>query len=106
MRKRIYIAGPISKGDRAHNLKQATDAARTLIDLGFAPLCPHLTMHLEWAFEVDHPTWIEVDLAWLSQADAALRLPGESLGADAEESFALESGIPVFTTIEELLKWI
>lgn len=36
-------------------------------------------------------------------ADALLRLPGESLGADLEVQRAEEIGIPVFKTIADLI---
>lgn len=38
---RVYIAGPISKGDLLHNLNQATAAFVVLAKAGFSPLCPH-----------------------------------------------------------------
>jgi hypothetical protein len=41
MRRRIYIAGPISRGDLRANIQQADDAAAKLIAAGFAPVVPH-----------------------------------------------------------------
>lgn len=93
---RVYLSGPITLGDKAHNLKQATDAAKALILAGFSPLCPHLSMLYEWEAEVPHATWIDIDLPWVLVSDAVLRLPGQSKGADAECEFAFECDIPVF----------
>lgn len=71
MRKRAYIAGPISKGDLCHNLNQATAAFVALAKAGFAPLCPHwsvyskpATKRTETHFEADcecEDGWVEVD---------------------------------------------
>lgn len=102
MRRAIYISGPISLGDKQHNLRQAMDAGHELIKAGFAPLIPHLTMCLPWEADVAHSDWIEVDLPWVASADAVLRLPGESVGADAECDFAFESGIPVVYSVQEV----
>ena len=45
---------------------------------------------------------MEIELPWVSVADAVLRLPGESLGADLEVARAEEAGIPVFRSIADL----
>jgi hypothetical protein len=42
-------------------------------------------------------------LPWVSVADAVLRLPGTSPGADREVALALSLGIPVYYDIEEML---
>jgi hypothetical protein len=43
VRKRIYIAGPISKGDPLHNVRQADEAMFALMRAGFAPFNPMLS---------------------------------------------------------------
>lgn len=45
IRKRVYIAGPISKGDLVHNVNQATEAFIALAKAGLAPLCPHWSVY-------------------------------------------------------------
>ena len=103
MRQRIYISGPLtSSGNVLDNLAHAMDAARALIAAGFAPFCPHLTYHVDPGEAIPHTTWMEIELPWVSVADALLRLPGESLGADIEVGEARRLGIPVFTTIADL----
>ncbi len=103
MRRRIYISGPLtSSGSVLDNLARAMDAARALIAAGFAPFCPHLTYHVDPGGEYPHDLWMEIELPWVAVADALLRLPGESLGADLEVARAEALGIPVFTSVADL----
>lgn len=127
-RVRVYIAGPITKGDLAHNVNQATAAFVALAKAGYAPFCPHwsvyeneavrgyvaapdgqLSKHVYAVASVNgnpamsHEDWIGVDLAWVEAADALLRLPGESAGADAERDHAMIRGIPVFYSLDALM---
>jgi hypothetical protein len=46
-----------------------------------------------------------IDLAWVEVADAVLRIPGESSGAEREVAHALHHGKPVFTSVEDVLAW-
>ncbi|AMV28818.1 hypothetical protein VT84_30775 [Gemmata sp. SH-PL17] len=41
----IYIAGPISKGDLLHNVRQADTAFLALVQAGFAPINPMLSVY-------------------------------------------------------------
>jgi hypothetical protein len=116
-RIRVYLAGPISKGDLAHNINQATAAFEELAVAGYAPWCPHWSAFSTGArvrsgtgtvyavataqgCGLSHDDWLGVDLSWVAVADAVLRLPGESAGADREVAFARERGIPVFDSAE------
>lgn len=100
--KKVYIAGPYTKGDVAMNVRAAIWAGDLLAGAGYAPFIPHLThfWHLVcprvWEF------WLEQDLAWLEVCDCVLRLPGESAGADLEVKRAEELGIPVYLTPEQI----
>lgn len=117
MKKRVYIAGPISQGILEHNLWRADYAFRQLMLAGFAPLCPHWSVYHGSARQfhdivlaqarvlpeyTTHEDWLGVDLPWVAVSDAVLRLEGESVGADREVALAESLGIPVFTSIEEL----
>jgi hypothetical protein len=120
---RVYIAGPISKGDLAHNLNQATAAFVALAKAGIAPLCPHWSAFsspcspipgtnavaavgtVHGNDRMSHADWMAVDLPWVEVADAVLRLPGESSGADREVAHAEARGIPVFTDLDALIAW-
>lgn len=101
-RIRVYVAGPLSKGDRMGNVRAAIDAGQELIELGYAPLVPHLSHYMDETDALGHDTWLAVDLPWVDVCDALLRLPGESVGADMEVARAESIGIPVYYGIEEL----
>ena len=101
--KKIYIAGPYTKGDVAVNVRNALSAANYLADKGFAPYVPHLTHFWHTVFPRPYEFWLELDNQYLLCCDAVLRLPGESSGADKEVSLALGSGIPVFYGFDDLL---
>lgn len=135
MRKRIYIATPMAKGDRLHNIQQADGAMAALMAAGYSPFNPALSFyagnahfrgemiandageittrrgevvattghdgHPEFG-RFTHADWLSVDKAWVAAADAVLRLPGESKGADEEVAFAKSAHIPVFHSIDLL----
>lgn len=127
MRHRIYIAGPISKGDLLQNVKQADEAMRALMLAGFAPFNPMLSVYAGgatrpeqwvtrgerpvWAIadrksslpDVAHADWLGMDLEWVAVSHAVLRLPGESTGADLETAHAERHGIPVFHDLAALV---
>ncbi len=102
MRKRVYIAGPMSLGDRIVNLDMALRAYRALLEKGYAPLCPQLTFFVDRLFDFPWQTWIDADLPWVSVSDAVLRLPGKSDGAERETATASKEGIPVFYCLSDL----
>lgn len=101
---KVYIAGPYSKGDVAENVHKALETWHTLKDLGFSPYCPHLTHFLHLHKPRPYTEWLEYDKDWLPSCDAILRIAGDSTGADSECQLAKECQIPVFTSIEDLLK--
>lgn len=124
MRPRVYIAGPISKGDLCDNLNQATAAFVALAKAGCAPHCPHWSAYSKPAFrsishvrevlcvatvsgnsEMTHNDWLGIDLLWVAVSDAVLRLPGESAGADREVAEAMRLGIPVFHSVADIATW-
>jgi hypothetical protein len=106
MRKRVYIAGPISLGDRSHNLYQSWVAEKQLMEAGFAPLNPMNTMQLPFAWDdsFTHADWLARCYPWIEVADVVLRLPGESKGADSEVRFAHDMEIPVYYDLEVLIE--
>ena len=93
--KRIYIAGPYTGGDVAVNVRAAMEAANALIVAGYAPHVPHLYHFLHMANPRPYEDWMRLDLVWLNQCDAVVRLPGQSPGADREAVEAVRLGIPV-----------
>jgi len=102
MRPRIYLSGPITKGDRQRNFDQAAAMMHTLIACGYAVMNPMLSMALPASDAIDHATWIENDLPWINAAEAVYRLPGESVGADMECDYADAHGIPVYDSLAVL----
>lgn len=112
LRKLVYLAGPISNGGtlpvegRRENMVRACRPAVDLLKLGFAVIVPQTTHIVDDVCpgEVDQPTWVESCLPQVAACDAVLRLPGESNGADRETAFALSRGIPVYTSISDLVE--
>jgi len=101
--KRIYIASPYTLGDQAKNVKAQMDAAHRLMEAGFAPFWPLHSHFLHMVYPQPWEKWMEWDLSWLKCCDAMVRLPGESKGADMEETYAKRHEIPVFYSIEDLI---
>ncbi len=132
-RKRVYIACPISRPDTPAgllaNIRRADAAMLALLRAGFAPFNPALSVYAggvdtghgvseelpavyatahklangEFRTDVSHADWLAMGFAWIEVSDAVLRLPGESVGADAECEHAGKVGVPVFCDIEELM---
>ena len=104
--KRVYIAGPYTKGDVAVNVRNAVLAGQKILEAGHSPYIPHLC-HF-WHFLIPGPweQWIKHDEQWVGVCHAVLRLEGQSVGADGEVALAKSLGIPVFLDMSELLKWI
>ena len=100
--KKVYVAGPYTKGDVAINVNNAIAAANVLADLGYAPFVPHLGHHWDMMFPRPYEFWLELNYQYLACCDAVLRIPGESSGADSEVLFGQRLGIPVFHSIDEL----
>jgi hypothetical protein len=104
-RPRIYVAGPISKGDTQANVSARIKAGMELLDLGYAPFIPHLSHLIDSAAVVgteDYERWLALDLSYIQVCDAVLRLPGESSGADRECDFARRIDVPIFTDVMAL----
>jgi hypothetical protein len=128
-RKLIYLAGPISQGSTIANVARADCAMLELIRAGFAVVNPRLTCWAGAAGVMDHPQrvavaplpaahggfrevthadWIANCLPVVERADAVLRLPGASVGADLECAHAKEVGVPVLHSIAEVVafRWL
>ncbi len=119
IRKRVYIACPLSGGNQLANIRQADDAFFALLQAGYAPFNPAWSMFAGGSFRnagyvmaaatpfprgTTHDDWMAVDLPWVAASHAVLRLPGESVGADREVQHAMLNGIPVFHSTESLVK--
>ncbi len=96
---RVYVAGPYTKPDPCANTHTAIAAGNALLDMGFAPYVPHLNLLWNTVTPRQEADWYDLDNQFLTCCDAVLRLPGESVGADAETELARSLGIPVFSGI-------
>ena len=106
-RIRVYIAGPMSNGGAGYDLERINDAIRVhlrLINDGFVPHCPQLTMFCELMFPgtVSYTEWMALDRNYIDDCDIVLRLPGESKGADNEVQYAQSRSKTVYYSLYEL----
>jgi hypothetical protein len=99
----IYVASPYTKGDVAINVRRNIEAADRLALAGFTPFCPLLTHFWHLLIPHEYEFWCAYDMVWLERCDAIVRLAGESSGADAEVKRAVELGLPVFYSVEEVI---
>lgn len=123
MMLKVFVSGPITKGNLGDNVNQAAAASMVLLKAGLSPFCPHLSvffdgitsrdeMRLRYWGQAHHlpggtkvEDWYSMDEPWVRASDVLLRLPGESVGADLEVGWAREEGIPVFHTVEDVVAW-
>lgn len=102
----VYVAGPITKGDQAVNVRRGIDAGHELMAAGLHPFVPHLSWFSHFVHATDYEDWLAYDFAWLQRCDALVRLPGESAGADREAAEARRLGLPVFEGVGRLLAFV
>ncbi len=103
---RCYIASPMySSGRLMDNVRDAIQAGNQLLDHGIAVYWPQLGAFADFVEPRTESQWLELDKVWLLQCGAMLRLPGASKGADMEEAWCREYGIPVFYSVDTLLQW-
>lgn len=101
-RLRVYVAGPISKGDTVENVWKGIRWGRRMLQDGLAPYVPHLDAYMTLSAATpptDDSNWkplLEWDIEWVAASEAFFRIEGESMGADLEMKVARELGIPVF----------
>lgn len=102
--KKVYIASPYTIGDQEENVKFQMRVGALLMDHGFAPFIPLLYHYQDKLHPRPYDKWLEIDFAWILSCDCLLRLGGESKGADMEVEFAKENNIPVYYSVEEVVK--
>lgn len=104
MKPLVYLAGPITSDPLGHT-RTAINVADELINSGFAPIVPHLSVLWQMISPKTHSEWLELDVEILRRCDALLRIAGESKGADIEVEFARTQRIPVFYRVCDLIDW-
>lgn len=118
----VYVAGPLGKGDLVKNISRAHDAGIALLKAGLSVIVPHGSCF--WANQwiapmgnyalmpcvepkgIAHADWLAMDLEIVRRCDAVLRLEGDSIGADMEVDEADRRGIPVFYSVENVLRHV
>ena len=102
---RIYIASAYTKGDVAINVRNVILMADELVKLGHIPYIPHLTHFWHLLSPKGVEFWYGYDLSFLEYwAEALLRLPNESDGADNEVRVAKYLNIPIYYGLEDIPK--
>ena len=81
---KIYIAGPVTIGNRTLNIRAALDAAEAVLKKGHVPFIPHLFEVWDLVYPHGYDTLMMMCLEWVDACDAVYRIPGESSGADRE----------------------
>lgn len=105
----VYIGGPFRAATAYkvfQNINKAEALAYEVWAAGMVAICPHNnTRHFDG--ELTDSVWLDGDLELLKRSDAMILVEGweRSKGASAEVAFAQDQGIPVFTTIQNLLEW-
>lgn len=102
---KVYIAGPITKGNSFHNVSAACAVWKALWIFGLHPICPHWSAIQDMIAPVSYEAYMQYDFDTIAECDAVLRMPGESAGADRELAFARERDIPVFHSVGDVLHW-
>lgn len=113
VRPLVYVAGPITIGDRISNVELGIMAGEHLwMDCEVTPFIPHLSHYWEDVASRADPDgdysrerWLHYDFHILQRCDALYRIAGESVGADREVAEAKRLEIPVFTSSTSLQKW-
>ena len=110
-KKRIYIAGPLNDDavgyiKNLHNMIQTAEAVRML---GCSVYVPGLDFMQGLVFgNWNYTDYFDNSQAWLEVSDAVFMIAGWafSSGCKKEHKRALELGIPVCFSIDELKIWL
>lgn len=109
-RPKVYVAGPISKGNQFQNCAKAIRLGSEIHFAGASPYIPHLSAL--WDFvdgdlaSIGYEDWMVIAFDWITSCDILFRMEGESPGADREVAYAIAHGIPVINDKQELLSTI
>lgn len=104
LRTRVYVGGPISKGDTIAHVRKAIDEARVLRAAGYAPVIPHLSVLDHLVYVRDYLDWLDEDFTHLMSCQLMVAIPGESSGTDKEKGWASDAGIPAYGSARRLIQ--
>jgi hypothetical protein len=108
--RRVYVAGSYNAPsiiECLDNMRRGMQMATRVLEAGFAPFCPWLDYHYRLMSEhITREMYHAQSMAWLEASDAVLVLDGseESQGTQEEIDRAFELGIPVFYSLDQLVK--
>lgn len=114
--KLIYVAGPFrgaNSWEVENNIRRAETLALEVWRLGAAAICPHCNTRFFNGAAPDE-LWLSGTLEMLKRCDAIIVTPDwrKSSGARAEVEFAIDVGIPVFSSVstvanlQALAEWL
>jgi hypothetical protein len=98
----IYVSGPLTTGNAIVNIRAALDVGWLLRERGYAVIVPHDHLLAELVHPVSYAASLAYDFRLIRCCDAVYRMPGASVGADAEVEFALRQRIPVYWSLDTL----
>jgi hypothetical protein len=99
----VYIDSPVT--DPVASTHSATVMAEALVQQGFTPLVPGMTILLQFIAPHDQEFWDDYRGALMRRCDAVLRLPHPGRKSNAVADRASQAGIPVFDNIDDLRGW-
>lgn len=111
--KTVYIAGAMS-GDSLprvmQNIHRGILLGSEALEAGFAPFTPHLDVFFQLLrgedLQVEKQQFYDYSMEWLMRSDYVLvcAKSQDSYGTNEEIKKAIELGIPVFSSVEDLLE--
>lgn len=109
MKPLVYIASPYRSNPCWNTRHAIVYASGLMADGVVTPLVPHLSLLFDTVCPQPPDDWLTYDLELLRRCDGLIRpreIDGPSAGADGEERFARENGIPVFYDKDTLYAWV
>lgn len=110
--KRIYVAGSYSANNVIEildNIRRGIDVCTKLIIHGYSPFCPWLDFQYKLSGKgnkISKEMLYDCSLSWLKVSEAMLIIPGsgDSEGTKKEMEIAKKLGIPIFHSVEDVVK--
>lgn len=102
--RRVYVAGPFS-GEVMKNTREAVLVGQQIIKRGHSAYIPHLSAFIDFVDPTSYEETMTQCFVWI-EACHALFLIAPSPGADREVAFCEKKGIPVFTDMNKLVRYL
>lgn len=108
--KRVYVAGPYNADnvvDVLRNVRVGITSSVEAVKGGLSVFCPFLDFHYGLISELSLEDYRRNSIEWVKVSDVVLLLPGweNSAGTRDELAEASKYGIPVFESINDILRW-